>query len=351
MRFFLSRLELTMKSTDSINNEAELDEVLTRPSEELCEFSKTIRSPLIILGAGGKMGPTLAVLAKRANPELEVIAVSRFSNKEAREWLESRGVKTISCDLLDEGAVKSLPDSGNVIHMVGQKFGTKSNPAPTWAMNTIVSGRVAERYRSARIVALSTGNVYPNSDVAHGGAKEEDPLTPLGEYPNSAVGRERVFQFFSERNGTPVVLLRLFYAIDLRYGVVIDMAQKIWKGEAISLGNSRFNCIWQGDANEMVIRSLALATSPASVYNLCLPEIFSVKEVATKLGQLLGREARFSGTEGTTALLGNAEELTKELGAPRTSIDTITQYAAHWVKSGGRNIGKPTHFEVTDGKY
>lgn len=336
---------------DLINTEPELDEVLTQPGAELVEFAKTIRSPLIVLGAGGKMGPTLAVLAKRADPDLDVIAVSRFNNAEARTWLEDREVETISCDLLDENAVKSLPDSENVIHMVGQKFGTKSNPAPTWAMNTIVSARVAERYRHARIVALSTGNVYPNTEVARGGAKEDAPLTPLGEYPNSAVGRERVFQFFSERNNTPVVLLRLFYAIDLRYGVVVDIAEKIWRHEPISLGNGSFNCIWQGDANELVIRSLGIATAPAAVYNLCRPEIFSVRETAGKLGQLLGREPQFIGTERTTALLGNAEKLASELGPPRTSMDTIVRLVANWIKVGGRNIGKPTHFEVTDGKY
>lgn len=336
---------------DLINTEAELDEILTQPSTELVEFSKSIRSPLMMLGAGGKMGPSLAVLAKRARPDLEVTAVSRFSNAEARRWLEDRGVKTVSCDLLDEGAVKSLPDSENVIHMVGQKFGTSTNPAATWAMNTIVPARVAERYRSARIVALSTGNVYPNSEVARGGSRETDPLTPLGEYPNSAVGRERVFQFYSERNHTPVVLLRLFYAIDLRYGVVVDIAQKIWRGEAISLGNGYFNCIWQGDANEFVLRALGLARSPAAVFNLCRPEILSVRGVAKQLGKLLACEPKFTGSEYSSALIANADELTSEFGPPRTSIDTILQWVAHWIKSGGRNINKPTHFEVTDGKY
>jgi nucleoside-diphosphate-sugar epimerase len=334
-----------------INTELELDEALTTPGAELIEFAPKLQSPLVVLGAGGKMGPTLAVMAKRARLDLEVVAVSRFSNPQARTWLEEHGVKTISCDLLDEGAVKSLPDSANVIHMVGQKFGTSSNPAPTWAMNTIVPARVAERYRAARIVALSTGNVYPNSEVSRGGSRETDPLTPIGEYPNSAVGRERVFQFFSERNGTPVVLLRLLYAIDLRYGVVVDIAQHIWRDEPISLGNGSFNCIWQADANEFVLRSLALAQSPAAVFNLCRPEIFSVREVAMRLGELLGREPRFTGHELPTALVANAQKLTAELEAPRTSIETILRWVAHWTKIGGRNIGKPTHFEVTDGKY
>jgi nucleoside-diphosphate-sugar epimerase len=340
-----------MAPPDLIRDEAELDDVLTRPSPELIAFAPKIQSPLVVLGAGGKMGPTLAVMAKRARPNLEVIAVSRFSDSRARARLEERDVKTISCDLLDESAVKWLPDSENVIHMVGQKFGTSQNPASTWAMNTIVPARVAERYRRARIVALSTGNVYPNSEVSRGGSQETDPLTPIGEYPNSAVGRERVFQFYSERNGTPVVLLRLFYAIDLRYGVVVDVAQKIWRDEPISLGNGRFNCIWQADANEFVLRAIALTESTAAVYNLCRPEIYSVREVSMRLGELLGREPKFNGSEHPTALIADAQKLTSKFGPPQTSLETILRWVAHWTKSGGRNIGKPTHFEVTDGKY
>lgn len=331
-----------------IETEAQLDDALTTPGPELVEFAAQIRSPLIVLGAGGKMGPSLAVLAKRANPALQVIAVSRFSNPVALAWLNERGVETISCDLLDENAVRALPDSANVIHMVGQKFGTSDDPASTWAMNTIVPARVCEGFRDARIVALSTGNVYPNT---RDGAEETHPLTPLGEYPNSAVGRERVFQFFSRRNKTPVVLLRLFYAVDLRYGVLVDIARKVWNREAIELGNARFNCIWQGDANELVLRSLSLATSPAEVFNLCLPQVFSVRETATQLGTLLGKQPIFAGSEGSTALLGNAQKLTSALGAPRTSFETLLKWVAHWVKIGGTNINKPTHFEVTDGNY
>lgn len=334
-----------------IENEAQLDDVLTEPSEKLRQFAPGIQSPLIVLGAGGKMGPSLAVLAKRARPELKVIAVSRFNNAASRRWLNERGVETISCDLLDEAAVRGLPDAANIVHMVGQKFGTSDDPSSTWAMNTIVPARVAERYREARIVALSTGNVYPNTPVARGGAVETGALTPLGEYPNSAVGRERVFEFFSRRNGTRVAILRLFYAVDLRYGVVVDIARKVWEGDAIELGNPSFNCIWQGDANELVLRSLALAESPAEVFNLCMPQVFSVRETAIELGRLLGKAPVFDGVEKGTALLGNAEKLTKALGAPRTSFERLLGWVAHWVKSGGKNINKPTHFEVTDGKY
>jgi nucleoside-diphosphate-sugar epimerase len=340
-----------MPAPDVIETEAQLDDLLTQPSERLAQFAATIEGPLLVLGAGGKMGPSLAALAKRANPALEVIAVSRFNNPNARAWLDDRGIKTIPCDLLDESAVKSLPDGPNVIHMVGQKFGTSSDPAPTWAMNTIVPARVAERFHGARIVALSTGNVYPNTPVEFGGALESAALTPLGEYPNSAVGRERVFQFYSARNKTRVAILRLFYAVDLRYGVVVDIAQRLWRNEPIPLGNGAFNCIWQGDANEMVLRSLALTATPARVFNLCLPQIFSVRETALELGRLMDRQPVFAEPERSTSLLGNAQKLAHELGAPATPMETIIRWVAHWTKIGGLNINKRTHFEVTDGAY
>jgi nucleoside-diphosphate-sugar epimerase len=310
---------------------------------------------LIVLGAGGKMGPTLAILAKHAAEEaghrLEVIAVSRFSDAAARRSLEEKGVKTISGDLLDRRVVESLPDAENIIYLVGMKFGTSTDPSSTWAMNTVVPARVAERYPRARIVALSTGNVYPLSAVSGGGSAETDALTPLGEYANSAVGRERVFEYFSKRNGTAVAMLRLFYAVELRYGVLVDIAQKVFAGEPIDLASGNFNCIWQGDANEMIIRALDLASSPMAVRNLCRPEIFSTRQTALRLGELLGRELNFVGVESATALLGNAKKICGELGEPRTNVETMMRLIADWVKHGGRSLGKPTHFETRDGKY
>src|SRR3954468_7123323 len=256
--------------------EDELDELLSRPREALVEHIRTFSSPLLVLGAGGKMGPTLAVLAKRAaniaRHPLEVITVSRFSDARARQWLESQNIKTISADLLDKKAVAALPNAETIIYLVGLKFGTADNPAATWAMNTIVPARVAERYCSSTIVALSTGNVYPLSEAASGGSIEASPLTPLGEYPNAAVARERIFEFYSQRQRTPIALLRLFYAVELRYGVLVDIACKVQSGKPIELANGYFNCIWQGDANEMVLRASALATSPPSIWNLCRPE-------------------------------------------------------------------------------
>jgi len=340
---------------DTIESEELLDEFLTRPRTELVQFIKSVSSPLVILGAGGKMGPTLAVPARRAaqaaSYSLDIIAVSRFSNANASRWLEEREVRTSTCDLYDPAATHQLPETENVLFLVGQKFGTTQTPAATWAVNTIVPGRVAERYPEARIVALSTGNVYPLSPVARGGSAETDALTPLGEYANATVGRERVFEFFSQRNRTWITLLRLFYAIDLRYGVLRDLTDKIWAGKPVNLGNSHFNCIWQGDANEMVIRSLALTASPATAFNLTSKDIFSVRAVATRLGELLGKPPTFTGTECETALVGNTTKLRELLGNPPTPLDVMLRWTANWVKRGGRSLGKPTHFEVRDGRY
>jgi nucleoside-diphosphate-sugar epimerase len=284
---------MEISAPDLIRDEAELDDVLTRPSQRLVEFVRTLPSPLVVLGAGGKMGPSLAVLAKRAAEaaasKLDVIAVSRFTSEAARLWLEDRGVRTISCDLLDAKSVAKLPEAQNIIYLVGLKFGTSEDPARTWAMNVVVPVRVAERYPRARVVALSTGNVYPLSTVTSGGAIESDSLTPLGEYANSAIGRERIFQFYSQRDKIPAVLLRLFYATDLRYGVVMDIARKVFAGEPIDLSNGHFNTIWQGDANEMIIRALSLAASPTPAFNLCLSEMLAVRRVAIEIGERLGR--------------------------------------------------------------
>ena len=338
-----------------IENEEMLDELLTRPRAALVRFIRSIRSPLVILGAGGKMGPTLAVLARRAaevaGHKLDVIAVSRFSNAEARRWLEERGVQIQSCDLYDADTVKRLPATENVLFLVGHKFGTTQSPSMTWAANTLVPVRVAERYAQARIVTLSTGNVYPHSPVVQGGSVETSELTPLGEYANATVGRERIFEFYSNRNGTRIVLLRLFYAVEMRYGVLRDLADKVWSGKPIDLTNGHFNCIWQGDANEMAIRSMPLTSSPPATYNLTCAETLSARNVATRLGELMGKPAQFCGTESDTALLGNTTKLRAQLGEPPTPLDAMLRWTAGWVKRGGSSLGKPTHFDVRDGRY
>jgi hypothetical protein len=338
-----------------IQSEEELENALTEPRPVLVEFMRSVSNPLVVLGAGGKMGPTLAVLARRAadaaSHAIDVIAVSRFSDERARLWLEERGVQTLSADLLERGDVSKLPDATNLIYLVGLKFGTAQNPSLTWAVNTVAPAHTAERYRSARIVALSTGNVYPLVPVTSGGATEGAPLTPLGEYANAAVARERVFEYFSQKQGTPLALIRLNYAVELRYGLLVDIARKVWAEEPIDVTTGAFNCIWQADANEMILRSLALAASPAQPWNLTGTQPLPVREMASRFGQLLGKRVSFSGTEAGTALLSDPSKLVAALGPPATSLDTMTAWIAHWIKAGGRLLDKPTHFEVRDGTY
>lgn len=337
-----------------IRDEAELEEVMTRPRLVLVDFMKTVTSPLLVLGAGGKMGPTLAILARRAaeaaGRKIDVIAVSRFSDEQARRTLEAQGVKTHAADLLERDAVARLPDAQDILYLVGLKFGTTQNAAPTWAINTIVPALVCERFPQARIVALSTGNVYPFGPVSAGGAREGAPLTPLGEYPNAAVARERIFDYFAQKNGTRVATIRLNYAVDLRYGVLVDIGRKVLSGEAIDVAMGHLNCIWQGDANEMIIRALGLAASPTFALNLTGP-ILRVRDLAIKLGERLGKPALIEGREAESALLSDTTLLTEKLGTPAVNIDTMLDWTAHWLQHNGRLLDKPTHFEVRDGKY
>ncbi len=341
--------------TSHISTEEILLERMTTPTRGLIDHMRTVQSPLVLLGAGGKMGPSLAVLAKRAALEakrdIEVIAVSRFTDTSASRWLQTQGVRTVTADLLNHDAYPSLPEALNVIYLVGLKFGTSADPSATWAANTVIPTWAATRYPRAKWSILSTGNVYPLVDIHSGGARENHPLTPIGEYANAAVARERVFEFFSRRNGTPMTFLRLSYAIDLRYGVLVDLALKVWRGESVEVGTPLFNCIWQGDANEMVIRSLAHATSPPLPVNLTGEAPVSVREAALALGKCMGREPVFVGQEAQTALLSSTELMRQTLGTPSTSLESMIQWVADWVMTGGRLYNRPTHFEVRDGKY
>lgn len=338
-----------------IRNEDELDEFMTRPSPELVSFVAKVRSPLLVLGAGGKMGPSLAVRARRAaelaGHSLRVIAVSRFSDDRSRRWLNDRGVETISADLFDRRSVAELPDAENIIYLVGLKFGTAQNPARTWAINTLVPAYVSERFPKSRIVALSTGNVYPLVPATSSGAIESDPLVPLGEYANAAVARERLFEFFSQQNEAPVALIRLNYAVDLRYGVLLDIAQNVYAEKPIDLATGSLNCIWQGDANDMIIRSLDLAVSPPRPLNLTGRAKLSVRQLAEEFGRLFDKPVQFRGTGSETALLSNAAEACRLLGEPPTPLPAVMRWTAHWLRNGGRTFGKPTHFEVRDGSF
>lgn len=340
---------------DLIQTEDALDEIMTRPRPALIEFIRSVRSPLVILGAGGKMGPTLARLARRAadaaGRPLDIIAVSRFSDARARQQLESHRVQTLSSDLLDRSAVARLPDADHVIYLVGLKFGTTDNPAYTWATNTLAPALAAERYAQAKIVALSSGNVYPMTSVRGGGSRETDPLVPPGEYANSCVARERIFEYYSQQNGTPVALIRLSYALDLRYGVLFDIAQCVFNGQPIDLATGYLNCIWQGDANEMIIRALALAAAPPLAVNLTGLQWLSVRELAQRFGALMGRDVAFTGVETDTAFLSDTTQMRASLGEPPTPIEAVIRWTAHWVAAAGRSLDKPTHFETRDGAY
>jgi hypothetical protein len=339
----------------TFRTEDELIEVMSRPRPVLVEFMRTLNQPLVILGAGGKMGPTLALLAHRAAQQtgkpVDIIAVSRFSDNSTRHYLESNGVRTISADLMDRSAYAGLPDSDNLLYLVGLKFGTTNNPSLTWATNTLIPALTAERFPRARIVALSTGNVYPMGPVNGAGSKESDALTPLGEYSNACVARERIFEYFSIKNSTPMVLMRLSFALDLRYGVLVDIARKVYLGEPVDISMSHLNCIWQADANEMIIRSLALATAPARPLNLTGSEHHKVRNLALRFGELLQKKVHFVGIEGNSAFLSDNTQLVQNLGEPPTPIESVMQWTADWITSGGQTFNKPTHFEVKDGGY
>lgn len=340
---------------ETIENEAMLDEILTRPQPALVEFIRSLPSPLIILGAGGKMGPSLAVLARRAaqaaNHPLEIIAVSRFSDDSTRRWLEENGIQTIPCDLMVRSELDRLPDSENILYLVGMKFGTAHNPARTWAFNTLVPAHVCQRYPASRIVALSTGNVYPLAPVESGGSVEDDPLLPLGEYANSCIARERIFEYYAGLYDTRVAIIRLNYAIDLRYGVLVDVGAKILAGQPIDVTMGYANCIWQGDANDMILRALRLAQTPALPLNLTGPEVISIRAAALELADHLVKEVQITGQEAPTALLSNSARAYDLLGKPQVGVETLLRWIAGWLKRGGRLLNKPTHFEVRDGAY
>jgi nucleoside-diphosphate-sugar epimerase len=340
---------------DRIASEAVLDELLTRPRAELISAIHQFQSPLLVLGASGKMGPSLCLLARRASEaagsQLRIVAASRFSDPRSRAWLEKHGIETLGCDLLDRQDVERLPDSANIIYLVGLKFGTQRTPWQTWAVNTIVPSNVAQRFPSSRIVALSTGNVYPFVPFKSGGATEETVPAPIGEYANAALARERLLEYHSRKTGTPVVLLRLNYAVELRYGVLLDLAERVWKEEPIDLTSGYLNCIWQGDANEFVLRAMALAATPPLVFNLTGQSVLAVRELAQQFGSRMGRKVRILGTEPETALLSNPNRLCEQLGTPGTPLSRCIEWIAQWVMEGGTTFGKPTHFGERSGQY
>lgn len=333
----------------------QLDKKMTTPSERLIEDMKKIVGDIMILGVGGKMGPSLAKLAKNAidagGIKKKVIGVSRFSTNELRDELEIHGIETIALDLLNEDDLAKLPNVKNVIYMVGTKFGTVGNEHYTWAMNSYLPGRVAEKLPESNFVVFSTGNIYPLTPVKLGGSVESDPVSPVGEYAQSCLGRERIFQHYSIKKGTPVLIYRLNYAIDMRYGVLLEIAKSVYYEKPIDLTMGHVNVIWQGDANEYAIRSLLHCTSPANILNVTGPELISVRRVALEFGKRFNKQPIFVHEEADTALLNNAGKCFQLFGYPSVTLYQMIDWVSEWVEANGPTLAKPTHFQEREGAF
>ena len=342
-------------SVRPIRTVAELEDKLCEPAPGLIDAMSRLEGDILILGVGGKMGPSLAQLAVRAieasGVERRVIAVSTFSAKGVRKRLESLGVETIQADLLEPGTCDGLPDAPNVIYMVGRKFGSTGAEWLTWATNVYLPGLVVQRFKEARIVAFSSGNVYPLVPVTGGGSTESTLPEPVGEYAITCLGRERIFEHFSRKLETKVLLLRLNYAVELRYGVLADIAAQVWDAASIDLAMGQLNCVWQGYANSMALQGFPLAASPPRVLNVTGPELISIRWLAARFGELMGKKPTFIGEEAGTALLSNAAQCHRLFGYPQVSLETLIEWVAQWVMAGGELLGKPTHYATRNGRY
>lgn len=332
-----------------------LEQKMYKPSASLIADMSQIDGDIMILGAGGKMGPSMAKVAheasKLAGKDRKVIAVSRFSDETARDLLQTSGVETIAADLLNEDQLQSLPDVKHIIYLVGQKFGTTGKEPFTWAMNTYLPGRIAERFKNSRIVVFSTGNVYPLSLINAGGCSEEQAPEPIGEYGQSCLGRERIFQFFAEKYQIPTLIYRLNYAVDLRYGVLLEIAKTVMEDKPIDLRMGNVNVIWQGDANEIALRSLLHCTVPTKILNVTGPETVSIQWLANQFGNLLSKVPRFINETQPTALLSNAAAAHRLFGYPKVTLKEMIEITASWLSQGGKTIEKPTHFQERQGRF
>lgn len=341
------------------DNEADLEDRLGEPSPalvaELADFAG-LRGDLVVLGAGGKMGPSLCQLARRAldaagRDDIAVVAVSRWSNPAVEQGLRAAGVETRTFDLTPDADLAGLPDAGAVVYMVGAKFGSSGRPAHTWAVNALLPDAVARRYADVPIAAFSTGNVYPLAPVSGGGCTESDPPGPVGEYAMSCLGRERAFEYASIERGTPVTLIRLNYAVEMRYGVLVDIGTAVRDERPVTLSTSHVNVVWQRYANEVALRSLRHASTPAFVLNLTGPETASVRRIATRFGELLGVEPSLCDDEADTALLSDAGRCHRMFGYPDLSLQALVEATADWLAKGGTVWDKPTKFERRDGAF
>lgn len=336
-------------------NEEYLDELLTTPSAALVEDIKKIKGDIMVLGAGGKMGPSLCILAqnaiKKANINKKVIAVSRFTDPLAVNLLKENNIETISLDLQDLNQLNTLPHVENIIFMAGRKFGTDGTEWKTWGMNSVLPAFVGEKFKNSNIVVFSSGNIYPIVPLSTGGCNEDQSPNPIGEYTTSCLARERSFEYISNTYGTKIFIYRLNFAVDLRYGVLYDIAEKLINNKPISISTPCFNCIWQGDANEVAIRSLLHVSSPVCKMNITGPETISIKKTAIELGKLLNKIPIFEGVEGNDAYLSNSSKAIDVFGYPSISINKLIRWQAEWILSGGRSLNKPTHFEERKGVY
>lgn len=351
----LSSMTLPSDHASRIEDIEQLDLRLSEPSPAAVTALGRVPGDVIVLGVGGKMGPTLARMVVRgsqaAGVERRVIGVSRFSTPGLQDQLREWGIETIAGELLDRSFLQTLPEVPNVVYMAGMKFGATDNESLTWAMNTHLPSLVCERYARGRIVAFSTGNIYGLTSVRGKGSTEHDLPAPVGEYAMSCLGRERMFEHFSRHCGIPTSIIRLNYATEMRYGVLVDLARKVLEEATIDVSMGQANVIWQGDANAMAICSLADAASPPFVLNVAGPERLAVRDVCEQFGQRLGKTVRFTGVEAQDALLSNGERGYQLYGRPRVDIDQLIQWIASWVETGGPSLGKPTHFESRDGRF
>ena len=335
----------------SDTDERTLDDALSAPTGATKEVLSGLVGDVVVLGAGGKMGPTLAMMLKKASKDRRIYAISRFSDRSVKAKIEDAGIDAIAMDLLEESIYSELPDAQNVFYLVGMKFGSIANQPLTWALNSYVPTLVARRYKDSRIVALSTGNVYPLVDISSSGASEKTQPSPIGEYAQSCLGRERMFEHFSTVHGTPVSLIRLNYANEPRYGIIVDLTMKILSDKPIDLTTGAVNLIWQRDANDYIIRSASMSQSPPAILNVTGPGAVPVCELADRIGKMLGKAPKFVSQESQTALLSDASLCFSLFGYPQTTLDEMIDHIVQWVKSGKRVLNKPTKYDVRDGGF